>query len=96
VGRTARRKRERRVSPGTPLAPVRSSGGPLVPRVPEAHGYGMVLDGPVEAMPLYAPIAVLIQHAIGKGAVAFAATAVERRDWPHENAPSSPCSGSTV
>jgi hypothetical protein len=30
------------------------------------------------------------------GAVAFAATAVEQRDWPHENAPSSPCSGSTV
>lgn len=30
------------------------------------------------------------------GAVAFAGTAVEQRDWPHENAPSSPCSGSTV
>jgi RNA polymerase sigma-70 factor (ECF subfamily) len=30
------------------------------------------------------------------GAVAFAATAVEQRDWPHENAPSSPYSGSTV
>jgi hypothetical protein len=30
------------------------------------------------------------------GAVAFAATAVEQRDWPHENAPSSSCSGSTV
>jgi hypothetical protein len=40
----------------------------MVPQVSEAHGYGMVLDGPVEAMPLYAPIAVLIQHAIGKPA----------------------------
>jgi membrane dipeptidase len=30
------------------------------------------------------------------GAVAFAGTAVEQRDWPHENAPSSPCAGSTV
>jgi hypothetical protein len=30
------------------------------------------------------------------GAVALAATAVEQRDLPHENAPSSPCSGSTV
>jgi MFS family permease len=34
--------------------------------------------------------------AIAGGAVAFAATAVEQRDWPHENAPSSSCSGSTV
>ena len=31
-----------------------------------------------------------------RGAVAFAATAVEQRDWPHENAPSPSCSGSTV
>jgi hypothetical protein len=35
-------------------------------------------------------------YGIQDGAVALAATAVEQRDLPHENAPSSPCSGSTV
>jgi len=41
---------------------------PLFPQVSEAHGYGMVLDGPIEAMPLYTPMAILMQHAIGKPA----------------------------
>ena len=42
-------------------------------------------------------LAVAASNLVGLvGAVAFAATAVEQRDWPHENAPSSSCSGSTV
>jgi hypothetical protein len=41
-------------------------------------------------------IAWLVAGGNRGGAVAFAATAVEQRDWPHENAPSSPYSGSTV
>jgi hypothetical protein len=48
------------------------------------------------AMLVTVGVAMVSVSAAGTGAVAFAATAVEQRDWPHENAPSSSCSGSTV